>query len=297
MQNEKIKRVLREPLVHFLLIGIGLFGLYSLIQPAVDDDLNRIVITSSQKDQITVQFSRTWMRSPTEDEFNALIKSYVRDEVYYREAIALGLDKDDMQIRQRMRQKLDFILEDLVVEEVNDKTLLLFLQQHPEKFSQQKQTSFEQLFLNPDKHQDLAADAVIMLQSLRDGAFPQTLTDPTMLPYAYRLLTPSEIARQLGDKFALEVQALVPGVWSGPIYSGLGGHLVKITEQIPSSLPELAEVRSEVEREYHAQRRQQQKDIAYQKMLEGYEVVIEQTTTSNSDNKSITSLKVKEASK
>jgi hypothetical protein len=290
-------RVLREPLVHFLLIGIGLFGLYSLIQPAVDDDLNRIVITSSQKDQIEAQFSRTWMRPPTEDEYNALIKSYVRDEVYYREAIALGLDKDDMQIRQRMRQKLDFILEDLVVEEVNDKTLLLFLQQHPDKFSQQTQTSFEQLYLNPDKHQDLAADAAIILQNLRDGAIPQTLTDPTMLPYAYRLLTPSEIARQLGDKFALEVQALVPDEWAGPIYSGLGGHLVKITEQIPSSLPELAEVRSEVEREYHTQRRQQKKDIAYQKMLEGYEVVIEQTTEGKSANKSVASLKVKDARK
>ena len=290
-------RVLREPLVHFLLIGIGLFGLYSIIQPAVDDDLNRIVITSSQKDQIEAQFSRTWMRPPTEDEYNALIKSYVRDEVYYREAIALGLDKDDMQIRQRMRQKLDFILEDLTVEEVNDEALLLFLQQHPEKFSQQTQTSFEQLYLNPDKHQDLVADAVIMLQSLRDGAIPQTLADPTLLPYAYRLLTPSEIARQLGDKFALEVQALVPGEWAGPIYSGLGGHLVKVTEQIPSSLPELAEVRSEVEREYHAQRRQQQKDIAYQKMLEGYEVVIEQTTKGKSANKSVASLKVKDARK
>ena len=290
-------RVLREPLVHFLLIGIGLFGLYSLVQPAVEDDLNRIVITSSQKDQITAQFSRTWMRPPTEDEYNSMIESYVRDEVYYREAIALGLDKDDMQIRQRMRQKLDFILEDLVVEEVNDKTLLLFLEQHPEKFSQQTQTSFEQLYLNPDKHKDLAADAAMMLQNLRDGAIPQTLTDPTMLPYAYRLLTPSEIARQLGDKFALEVQALVPDEWAGPIYSGLGGHLVKITEQIPSSLPELAEVRSEVEREYHTQRRQQQKDIAYQKMLEGYEVVIEQTTKGKSANKSVASLKVKDARK
>jgi hypothetical protein len=118
-----------------------------------------------------------------------------------------------------------------------------------------------------------------------------------MLPYAYRLLTPSEIARQLGDKFALEVQALVPDEWAGPIYSGLGGHLVKITEQIPSSLPELAEVRSEVEREYHTQRRQQKKDIAYQKMLEGYEVVIEQTTEGKSANKSVASLKVKDARK
>jgi hypothetical protein len=275
MRNEKIMRLVREPLLHFLLIGVGLFWLYNQIQPAVDDDSTRVVVTSSQVEQITAQFSRTWLRPPSEMEISGLIESYVRDEVYYREALVLGLDQNDAQVRQRMRQKLEFILEDLTASEANDETLSLFLQQHPDKFSLQTQTSFQQIYLNPDKRQDLQADAAIMLQSLRAGAVPETLADPTMLPYAHELLTPSEIARQLGDLFAQEVDTLSPGDWAGPIYSGLGVHLVKVTERVPGRLPELAEVRAEVEREYLAQRRQQQKDRAYQKMLEAYEVIIE----------------------
>ena len=278
-------RLLREPLLHFLLIGVGLFWLYSQLQPAVDDDSNRVVVTSSQIEQLAAQFSRTRMRPPTETEINGLIQSYVRDEVYYREATALGLDQNDGLIRQRMRQKLEFILEDLTAEEVGEAALSLFLQQHPDKFRQQTQTSFQQLYLSPDKRQDLPADGAIILQSLRAGAAPETLADPTMLPYASRLLTQSEIARQFGDAFSREVETLAPGDWVGPIYSGLGGHLVKVTEQVPGSLPELAEVRAEVEREYLAQRRQQQKDSAYQKMLEAYEVVIEPVLPGKTANK------------
>ena len=172
MQNEKIKRLLREPLLHFLLIGIGLFWLYSYLQPAVSDDSNRIVVTSVQKEQITAQYKLTWMRLPSEEEFNWLIERYVRDEVYYREALALGLDQNDAQIRQLMRQKLDFILEDLTTEEVSDETLLLFLQQYPDKFSQQTQISFQQLYLNPNKRTNLSTDAALVLQSLLAGTAP-----------------------------------------------------------------------------------------------------------------------------
>jgi len=297
MQNEKIKRLLREPLLHFLLIGVGLFGLYSIIQPTVPDDSNRIVVASSQKDLIAAQFTRTWLRPPSEEEFNSLIESYVRDEVYYREAIALGLDQNDAQIRQRMRQKLDFILDDLTTEEGNEETLLLFLQQHPDKFRQPAQNSFQQLYLNPDKHQDLSADAAIMLQNLRNGATPEKLDDPTMLPYSYIRQTQSEIARQFGKGFARKVETLVPGEWSGPIYSGFGGHLIKVTERVPGSLPELTEIHNEVSYEYLAQRRKQKKDIAYQKMLEAYEVVIEQASPGVVANKSVTSPQVKDVSK
>ena len=296
MQNEKIKRLLHEPLLHFLLIGVGVFWLYSQNQPIVDDDSNRVVVTSSQVEQLTARFSRTWMRPPSETEINGLIQSYVRDEVYYREAIALGLDQNDAQIRQRMRQKLEFILEDLTAKEADEAALSLFLQQHPDKFRQQTQTSFQQLYLSSDKRQDLPADAAIVLQSLRAGAAPETLADPTMLPYAYQLLTQSEIARQLGDAFAREVEPLAPGDWTGPIYSGLGGHLVKITKRVPGRLPELAEVRAKVEREYLAQRRQQQKDSAYQKMLEAYEVVIEPVSSGNTADKTVAATQIKDAS-
>lgn len=297
MQNEKIKRLLLEPLLHFLLIGIGLFVIYSFIQPSVSDDSNRIVVTSVQKDQIIAQYKLTWLRPPTEEEFNWLVESYVRDEVYYREALALGLDQNDVQIRQRLRQKLDFILEDLTTEETNEETLSLFLKQHPDKFQQPALSSFQQLYLNPDKHQDLTADAAIILQSLREGSPPETQADQTMLPFAIKQQTQSEIARQFGDEFAREVVELKPGEWAGPIYSSYGGHLVKVIEKVPGRLPELSEVYNEVAREYLSKYKQEMKDSAYKKMLKNYEVEIEQASPDNNDNHSVASSLIKNKSK
>jgi hypothetical protein len=289
-------KVLREPLLHFLLIGVGLFWLYSQVQPTVEDESKRVVVTTSQAEQFIAQFSLTWMRPPNETEMKGLIQSYIRDEIYYREAIALGLDRNDGLIRQRMRQKLEFILEDLTAVEPEDAALVLFLQENSEKFKKQAQISFEQVFLNVDKRENLAADAENMLQRLQKGAVAETLSDPTMLPYAYQLLTQNEIAQQLGRKFAQKLQTVTPSDWIGPIYSGIGGHLVKVTQVIPARLPDLEEVRAEVKREYMAQRSQQHKDSAYQKMLDDYEVVIEPMSLSNGDDSIAMAMQVKDAS-
>jgi hypothetical protein len=289
-------KVLREPLLHFLLIGVGLFWLYSQVQPTVEDESKRVVVTTSQAEQFIAQFSLTWMRPPNETEMKGLIQSYIRDEIYYREAIALGLDRNDGLIRQRMRQKLEFILEDLTAVEPEDAALVLFLQENSEKFKKQAQISFEQVFLNLDKRENLAADAENMLQSLQKGAVAETLSDPTMLPYAYQLLTQNEIAQQLGRKFAQKLQTVTASDWIGPIYSGIGGHLVKVTQVIPARLPDLEEVRAEVKREYMAQRSQKHKDSAYQKMLDDYEVVIEPMSLSNGDDSIAMATQVKDAS-
>ena len=269
-------RLAREPLVHFLLIGAALFVLFGLTRGQGSRATNRILVNPSQVEQLAAQFSRTWMRPPTKEELAGLIANHVRDEVYYREALAMGLDQNDLIIRRRMRQQLEFILEDLSAEEApSDQALRAFLRQNPDKFRVEPQVSFRQLYLNPDKHRDLAADAKSMLASLSRGAAPELVGDPTMIPFEYTQATPSEIARSFGNEFAAEVVKLPPGNWRGLVYSGLGGHLVLVTDRKEGRLPELAEVRSEVEREYLAQHRQELKDKAYKKLLEGYQVIIE----------------------
>lgn len=276
----RMKRLWREPLAHFLLIGAGLFLLFGLTQKQGSNAPNRVVVSAGQVEQLAAQFLRTWLRPPTEAELAGLIEQHVRDEIYYREALAMGLDQNDPLIRRRMRQKLEFILEDLTAEDApSDEVLSAFLQQHPDKFRMEPQVSFQQLYLNPDKRQNLAADAGNMLESLRAGRAPETLGDPTMVGEEYTLATRSEIARQFGEAFALEVVALEPGAWSGPLYSGLGGHLVLVTDRREGRFPELAEIRAQVEREYLAQRRQELKDKAYAKVLESYEVVIQPPAT------------------
>lgn len=271
-----IKKAMREPLVHFLLIGAGLFLLFHFTKGPAGDQPDRIVITQVQVEQLKARFSRTWMRPPTKAEMAGLIDSLVRDEIYYREAVAMGLDRNDPSVRQRMRLKLEFLLEDLsTVAEPGDDVLTAYIKEHPDKFQVEARVSFRQVYLNPDKHPDMEADAKRMLARLKRGAAPGSVGDTTLVQDEYSLATRSAIERQFGEPFARQLVALAPGAWTGPLYSGLGGHLVKVTERVEGRLPELAEVRNQVEREYLAQRRQELKDQTYAKLLERYEVVME----------------------
>jgi len=275
-----LKRLLREPLLHFLLIGAGLFLLFEVSQEQIPDAPDRIVVSPGQLEQLQAQFKRTWMREPRQQELDELIKGYVRNEVYYREALALGLDRNDPQVKQRMRLKLEFLLEDLTAEGApSDELLNEFMQQNEERFFIQPQVSFQQLYLNPDKRADFDADAKRILKQLQQGAVVATLGDATMLPHELTQASQNEIRRSFGETFAADVVKLPVGDWSGPIYSQLGVHLVRVSKHTAGYLPELAQVRDQVERDYLAQRRQQLKDKAYEKLREGYEVVIQEAAT------------------
>ena len=277
-----LNNILREPLLHFLLIGAALFIVFEMTQEQGPDAPNRIVVSPGQLEQLAAQFRRTWMRQPTQEELDSLIKGYVRNEVYYREALALGLDRNDPQVRQRMRLKLEFLLEDFTAEgPPSDELLNTFLQQHPDRFFIQPRVSFQQLFLNPDKRADFDADANRILKQLQQGAAVATLGDATMLPYELTQASQNKIRQSFGEAFAADVVKLPVGDWSGPVYSQLGVHLVRVSKHTAGYLPELAEVRDQVERDYLAQRRQQLKDKAYEKLREGYEVVIQEAATQN----------------
>ena len=279
-----IKRLLREPLLHFLLIGAGLFLLFEVSQEQIPDAPDRIVVSPGQLQQLQAQFKRTWMREPGQQELDGLIQGYVREEVYYREALALGLDRNDPQVRQRMRLKMEFLLEDLTAEEPPGVELLNeFMQQNEQRFFIQPQVSFQQLYLNPEKRADFDADAKRILQQLQQGAAVATLGDATMLPYELTQASQNKIRQSFGEAFAADVVKLPVGDWSGPIYSQLGVHLVKVSKHTAGYLPELAEVRDQVERDYLAQRRQQLKDKAYEKLREGYEVVIQEGVTQEAE--------------
>jgi hypothetical protein len=270
-----MKLIMREPLVHFLLIGAGLFLVYSLSSKPVVAPQNRILVTPGQIEQMEAQFSRTWMRLPTKRELAVLIESYVRDEVYYREALAMGLDRNDANVRRQMRLKVEFLLEDLgAVETPGEDALAAYLKDHPDKFQEPPQISFQQIYLNPDKHPDMRTDAAEMLARLKAGEAVDTVATPTLVNAAYVNSTPGDVIRQFGEAFANEVFALPPGGWTGPLYSNLGGHLVQITARVGSRLPTLDEVRSQVEREYIAQRRERLKESTYHQMRANYDVII-----------------------
>ena len=276
-----MKSLLREPLVHFLLIGGALFLVFGLFNNPAGPESNRIVITPGQIEFLKANFTRTWQRSPTEQELQGLISSHVREEIFYREALALGLDRDDGIIRRRLKQKLEFMSDDLAgVATPSDEQLVTFLESHPERFRIEPQVAFRHIFLDIDQRGNAALEeADLLLSELSDAGNatdPDTLGDNLMLPQSFKLSPRSEIARLFGESFSIEIMKIEPGQWAGPIRSGYGLHLVLVSEQVEGRIPELDEVRKVVEQEWSAAHRKELKESIYNKFREKYTVVFEQ---------------------
>jgi hypothetical protein len=272
---ESIERLVREPLFHFLLIGALLFVVFDLRQGDENIAPDRIVIDAEQIEQISARFERTRLRPPTAAELQGLIDEQVRGEIYYREALAMGLDENDPIVRQRMRMKLEFILDDLSNTEPADNELRDYLAKHADRYEIEARVTFRQVFLSGDKREDLDGDAHRILQRLRQGESPETVGDVSLLPSSLTLAGENVIERTYGAKFSRGLTGLNPGDWSGPIYSPFGAHLVKIEEKVESRVPTLDEVRAVVLRDYLAEQRERQKELAYRKLRDGYEVVVE----------------------
>jgi len=274
-------RVLREPLLHFIVLGAALFVAYSLVAtPDRSERRGEITVTQGQIDNLVSGFSKAWRRPPTPEELRGLIRDHVQEEVYCREAMALGLDKDDTIIRRRLRQKMEFISEDLAARgEPTDVELASFLRLHPESFREPSQFTFRQIFLDPEKHgANLARDAAQIIDQLnRAGAAADTTTfgDPFLLDSEFSAATSVDISKQFGPRFLQSLQSIEPGRWQGPIPSGFGVHLVLVTTRVEGGMPALAEIRDVVRREYDDARRIAGNEAFYRKLLEHYTVTIE----------------------
>jgi len=275
-----LRRLLREPLVHFLLLGAALFAWYAWSGGGTGPGSNRIVLTSGQVDYLAKGFERTWQRPPTEAELKGLIDDWVKEEIATREAMAMGLDRDDVVMRRRLRQKLEFLVEDVVDQAPpSDAELEAWLAGHADAYRSEPQVAFRQVYVSVDRRGEAAeAEARRLLAELErsGGEAPVAeLGDRLMLPSELPLTDRREIAARFGEAFANAVVALAPGRWSGPVPSGFGLHLVFVTERVDGRLPSLAEVRPAVERDFAAERRRQQLATLYERLLEKYTVVIE----------------------
>jgi hypothetical protein len=275
-----MKRILREPLLHFLLMGAAIFAVYSWMPRRLISPRDSIVVTQGQIASMAESFARTWQRPPSPSELDGLIEDRVREEVYSREALALGLDRDDTIIRRRLRQKMEFISEDVAAEVApTDAELEAYLEAHPDTFRMPALVSFRHVYLNPEKHRDdLARDAARLLARLSqaDGSTDvSSLGDSFLLDHTFCAVSAREVAGQFGGRFAATLGEIPLGRWQGPIESSYGMHLVLVSERTEDRLPALAEVRDAVRREWANARRVDANAKAYEAMLQGYVVVIE----------------------
>lgn len=276
MISMQFKKLIREPLIHFLLIGLALFIIFDVMNEAASDDPSNIQVSQGKIDVLAANFSKTWMREPSEDELNGLIDGYIRDEVYYREALALGLDQDDMLIRRRLRQKLEFILEDVVAQLTpTDEELTVFMNEQSDQFSVQPQMSFTQVYLNVDKRDDIQNDATQLITRLTAGENPNDLGDSLMLPSSYGLLTQAEIERKFGGEFAQSLSRVSAGKWVGPIPSAFGAHVVRVNDIQPGRKLALDEARDKVLSEWQLAKRKTLQDETFQELKQNYNIVVE----------------------
>jgi hypothetical protein len=281
-------KVLREPLLHFLLLGAVLFGVFALVGDRGSERASHIVVTPGHLEHLMVSFTRTWQRPPTAQELAGLIDDYIREEVLYREAVALGLDRDDTLIRRRLRQKLEFVAEDVAARaEPNDDDLRAYLQAHPEAFAVEPRVTFRQVYLDPLRRgAHLARDVDHLLAELRHRghtADPAELGDAFLLAHRFDNVSATEVRTIFGDTFAAGLSALTPGQWQGPVPSGYGVHLVYVSERTAGRVPELAEVREAVRREWANAQRLDARETFYQTLLRRYTVTIERPQAAGED--------------
>ena len=281
-----MKNFLKEPLTHFLIIGALLFIVFEIFASSDPENEKTITITTDNIKMLEGNFARTWRRQPTQEELDGMIQDRVREEMAYHEALAMGLDKEDPYIKNRLRMKMELLIEDIAASITpTDDELAEYLEGNRENYREDMQIAFSHVFLSADRAQNtLDGDIVELLHRLEADKGEIRLEnygDSTMLPSTYQLTPLVLIERQFGKRFSDKIREMKEGSWLGPIQSSYGYHLVLIEEIRPAYDPPLSDIRVAVERDLMSERRRSVLDKMYDGLEDTYSVIIESRTESN----------------
>jgi len=274
MLKKKLALVLGEPIVQFAVIGTMLYALSDWLGSSGSG--NRIELNPAMVAHLESSFIETWDRPPTASERARLVDDFIREEIAYREAISLGLHRDDVIIRRRLRQKLEFLAEDTSTAAApSDAQLSALLSHNLEAYRSESMIALRQVYfaapadaLDPSDWQNLLA----RLQMSGAKAPIHGMGDPSGLPQAWALGPVTDLRKTFGVQFVEAVLGLEPRKWHGPISSGIGSHLVYVEEITPGILPEVAQIRSLLEHDYLLKQRERQLDEMYTRLREKYPV-------------------------
>lgn len=271
-------RLATEPIFHFLALGVAVFALYAVLDEAPPTgSRDRIVVSAETAGRLAAGFEAVWRRPPTPDELVGLIEDHIREEVYVREALALGLDQDDTVIRRRLRQKMEFLSESASAAlEPSDAELRAHLEAHPERFIRGPELAFEQVFLGeaPDDREIRTT-----LDALEAGADPAAVGARTLLPVALPLSPPAAVDGTFGEGFFERVASAEPETWSGPVASGFGAHLIRLDRLVPAVEPSLGTVRDEVLRDWRRAKAEALSEQQFERLRARYEIALPDLST------------------
>jgi len=274
--------VLQEPLVHFLALGAVIFVVNAVRHPARRLDEHRIEITKADVARIRALYTQQWGAQPGEDETPRLVDDYLRSEILFREGMALGLDVDDSVLRNRIIQKMEFLIEaPSAAAEPTDAEVATYYREHPGRYRLPTELAFEQIYFSPSLRGPHAKrDARAVLHGLkkavpRRSAAPSNRGDPSMFPRDTPLETRDDVERDFGSEFATAVFALPAGAWEGPLESAIGWHLVRVLERVPAHLSPLSEIHDRVRMDLTAARQRRTSEAAYARIRARYQIVMD----------------------
>ena len=277
-----VLRFAREPLAHFLVIGGLLFALYGWTHRGVAgvEPSHEVAISFDDLRTLELMFESQWHRAPTGQEFAALLEDKIREEVLYREGLAMGLDKDDVIVKRRMAQKVEFLAEDVAAaHEPSTAELQAWFAKNADRFALPGRVSFRHLFFSFDKRgRNAQADATAALARLKgqpeNSPLGPGLADPFMFQDTYGDRTAVDLAKEFGPTFATGVFRLTPHAWAGPVESGFGWHLVYVDTFIPGRVPEFEKIEPDVKTAWLADQKDKAWREAYAKIRARYTVLL-----------------------
>jgi len=276
-------KLLREPLLHFVLIGAAIYLLYgAFAEPLPEADDKTIVVTAAEIEWMQTSWQKRWNRPPTDKEMAGLIQQYIRETVLYREALTMGLNQHDQVIRRRLAQKLEFLAKDLVaLTPPTDEELQAYFDKHRERYQAPVLYTFTQVYIDPDKRGDatLGDAEAIKAELITQGDAienPGALGDDFMLQNYYPQKDTAEIQKSFGSGFTDSLTKLAAGQWHGPVLSGYGTHLVYVHNVIEPPAPVFTEVLERVTQDWRMERGEELNEQFYTTLRDTYTVVIEQ---------------------
>lgn len=272
-------KVIKEPLLHFLLIGALIFGFYAYLHKG--ESTHQITLSPDLIHRLETAWEIQWRRPPTEEELANLVKNNLKEEILYREALELGLDQEDTIIRRWLTQKMDFLSQDMMpINEPTEEELKAYFEAHQTEFNQPPRLSFQHIFFNPDQRgENTQKDAEQLLTQLpRKSSLEDNLAslgDRFMLSHSYTLLTPSAVSQIFGNSFTKQVFQLESGQWQKPIKSGYGWHLVKVNQKIPAQIGTFEEHKAEIFNKLLEERKEKANEQFYKSLSDRYTIQID----------------------
>jgi hypothetical protein len=270
-------RFFKDPLVHFLVIGAALFALASWRGDSVESGRERIEINAEQVAQVRDAAALLEGRPPTAAELAELIEPAIREEVLYREALALGLDVDDDEVRRRLIEKMQYVTRDLAdPEPASEDELRGFYDRALERFEIPELVTFDQAFFSPGSRGDeVERDAEAALAALRAGAPIAGVGDRTPLRETYDRAPREQVDVLFGAAIAEALFTTTSGEWLGPLRSDFGVHVLRLRARSERRLPPFEEIRDQVREAFAADRRRELNEAEYRRMRDRYEIVVD----------------------